>query len=1099
MKSNKYLEGLIHGLQERTKCSMDLFGIEPISRAEAEQVIKIARKVADQLPFIDINEQLETELVCQTLRSRGHEEYANMYSIVGIPVESLINTISGNGFESKENANLQNNAETSHKKGADDLFKKFYLKLLPIKIKEMHENGDLHIHDLEYFGTRPFCIPKEEIVLMRREGKITITSPQKCKTGDELYTPDGWNKIKFITQREYKGDLITLTTARGGIVTTTTEHRIPTTAEIKQCQEIQKGDELLSVEMIDTSNFNENSSCSEEISEAKALFLGSYIADGHSRCDDGYYVIISDESSLVERIVNKFANEEGYYVGISKYPEKCPQYGIYNKKLYFELIEKYGLNTGSSNKSLPKNIFDMPLERQKDIIASMFYGDGSVFYQPDKSSLTVYYRTTSILLTKQLGLWLTLNGISHRIRKNPPADNGNYDIYTIDINVSGLDKMRFLGEQRETIDKYLSNTKQIERKKKENIVVSIERECYEGDVYDFGLEGPNEDINKHMFLAGSGIYIRNCFDWDLRYFFYYGLMPDGNGTKASVSGPAMHPEVAVLHAVKALGSAQTNFAGGQGYYNFLTFLAPYFHKLPYNKIKQLMQMFVFEMTQMMVARGGQLVFSSVQLSPGVPKLWQDRPVVAFGKCFDGKGKREVRWEYGELEVEVRLMFMALMEVFLQGDYWGKPFTFPKPEIVLDKEFVDNLDKEFVLDELQSYESYGIKKVPTFRDLYLKAFELSANTGSPYFDNCIPDYRSPMGGEGISCYQCCSYRFSTSEEADPDFNDKLNFKDGKHFSMGSFQVVTINIPRIAYRSRDLNECMQNIKSIMKESMQVFYAKAYWMKKMKESNRMPFIYQRPHDPICKSIKGPEAADLSALTYTFGIVGLEEAVQSLSHQKMENSIDGWEQGLAIVSEMESYLEELEKESGLTLALARTPAETVAGRFAALDLMDNNIACQAMDVIKGDVEGCLAKIHACGDTSTDQPVYYTNGTHIPVSANISLGKKAEREGAFFPILSGGNIMHIFLGEEAPNPEALMSFAFKLAKETPVGYFCFTRDFTICLDCDRISAGLKDECPLCRSKNIDHISRVTGYNQAVSGWNRAKQQELKDRMRYKL
>ena len=55
-----------------------------------------------------------------------------------------------------------------------------------------------------------------------------------------------------------------------------------------------------------------------------------------------------------------------------------------------------------------------------------------------------------------------------------------------------------------------------------------------------------------------------CQDWDLRYFFYYGLMPDGNGTKASVAGPAKRAEVAILHAVKALGSAQTNFAGGQG-------------------------------------------------------------------------------------------------------------------------------------------------------------------------------------------------------------------------------------------------------------------------------------------------------------------------------------------------------------------------------------------------------------------------------------------------------------------------------------------------------------------------------------------------------
>ena len=95
-------------------------------------------------------------------------------------------------------------------------------------------------------------------------------------------------------------------------------------------------------------------------------------------------------------------------------------------------------------------------------------------------------------------------------------------------------------------------------------------------------------------------------------------MPDGNGTKASVAGPAKRAEVAILHAVKALGSAQTNFAGGQGYYNFLTFLAPYMEAMEYNEIKQNMQMFVYEMTQMMVARGGQLVFSSIQPLAGCP-------------------------------------------------------------------------------------------------------------------------------------------------------------------------------------------------------------------------------------------------------------------------------------------------------------------------------------------------------------------------------------------------------------------------------------------------------------------------------------------------
>ena len=134
-------------------------------------------------------------------------------------------------------------------------------------------------------------------------------------------------------------------------------------------------------------------------------------------------------------------------------------------------------------------------------------------------------------------------------------------------------------------------------------------------------------------------------------------MPDGNGTKASVAGPANRAEVAVLHAVKALGSAQTNFAGGQGYYNFLTFLAPYFTGMEYIEMKQLMQMFVYEMTQMMVARGGQLVFSSVQLSPGVPKLWKDKPCVYKGKVWNGTDAP--LQTYGSCEREVRLLLRLL--------------------------------------------------------------------------------------------------------------------------------------------------------------------------------------------------------------------------------------------------------------------------------------------------------------------------------------------------------------------------------------------------------------------------------------------------------
>lgn len=41
-----------------------------------------------------------------------------------------------------------------------------------------------------------------------------------------------------------------------------------------------------------------------------------------------------------------------------------------------------------------------------------------------------------------------------------------------------------------------------------------------------------------------------------------------------------------------------------------------------------------------------------------------------------------------------------------------------------------------------------------------------------------------------------------------------------------------------------------------------------------------------------------------------------------------------------------------------------------------------------------------------------------------------------------------------------------------------------------------KPVCPACGCHDVVQVSRVTGYLSEVSGWNNAKQQELKDRVR---
>lgn len=519
-----------------------------------------------------------------------------------------------------------------------------------------------------------------------------------------------------------------------------------------------------------------------------------------------------------------------------------------------------------------------------------------------------------------------------------------------------------------------------------------------------------------------------CQDWDLRYFFYYGLMPDGNGTKASVAGPAKRAEVAILHAVKALGSAQTNFAGGQGYYNFLTFLAPYVEDMEYGEIKQLVQMFVYEMTQMMVARGGQLVFSSIQLSPGVPTLWMDKPCVFKGKVWDGTcGPKRT---YGEFEREVRLLFKALMEVMIEGDYWGKPFNFPKPEISIEPDF------------MEEREDFNRKNpdLPTYRELYLLTFELASKFGTPYYDNQLPAYRG--AGKGISCYQCCAYQFSAVADKDSDFNKKLFFEEGKHFSMGSWQVVSVNCPRAAYEAEGSDERLfAELKRLMDVAVELFRIKRRWMDLIRAHGRMPFAMQRPKDPNTGE-RGAIAVDLEGLVYTIGVVGVNEMVQHHTGTQIHESKAAFKLAIRAMTEMELYARKLSQENNMTIALARTPAETTGQRFAVADLLDKRYHNLAVRVIKGDIETAIPRL----GKSRDLPIYYTNGTHVAPGADIPLTKRMEIEHVFFPIVDGGNIFHIWLGEARPDPRGLYDMAMKLCRTTQIGYFAFTRDLTVSL-----------------------------------------------------
>jgi anaerobic ribonucleoside-triphosphate reductase len=552
-----------------------------------------------------------------------------------------------------------------------------------------------------------------------------------------------------------------------------------------------------------------------------------------------------------------------------------------------------------------------------------------------------------------------------------------------------------------------------------------------------------------------------CQDWDLRYFLYYGLMPDGLGTRTSIAGPAKHPEVAVLHTAKILASAQTNFAGGEGFYNFLVFLAPYVRGLSYERVRQLMQMMFFEYTQAYVARGGQLVFSNIQVQPGVPDLWKNVPIVMHGHVGPDV--------YGTYEDEVRLLFRALYDVAGKGDYWGKPFNFPKLENSITPEFFK----------------------PEYDDEWLDVHKVVAKFGLPYFDNMMPAYRGY--GKGVSCYQCCAYCFVETPEDSEDFDEKLNFDNGKHFTMGSWQVSSMNLPRMAYNANgDDDKLFEESRRLMDLSLEVFEAKKKWMDRAIKNERIPFATQRPLDPRTGE-KGTQAVDFDQLSFTIGFVGGNEMAQYHTGYQLHENPEAVKILIKLILEMQKYKKVLEQKSGYKISLARTPAESTAQTFAIADLITDRYRSRAEKLVKGDMEQARFML---ADRKKDVPVYYTNGTHVDVKANVGLFDRLDLEQKFFPLLNGGNMFHVWLGDASPDPEALYKLTKRITTKSNVGYYAYTKDLTVCSDCGKVTSPIFEQCPYCGSNKVEWWSRVTGYYQAVSGWNQGKKQELMDRYR---
>jgi glutaredoxin/RNA polymerase subunit RPABC4/transcription elongation factor Spt4 len=90
--------------------------------------------------------------------------------------------------------------------------------------------------------------------------------------------------------------------------------------------------------------------------------------------------------------------------------------------------------------------------------------------------------------------------------------------------------------------------------------------------------------------------------------------------------------------------------------------------------------------------------------------------------------------------------------------------------------------------------------------------------------------------------------------------------------------------------------------------------------------------------------------------------------------------------------------------------------------------------------------------------------------------------------------MIHIWVGDKKPSPQAIKEVIFKVWKNTKCTEITISPNKTVCNSCKTTIDGFHDNCPRCNSNDVFWIARITGYQVRIDKFNSSKLAELFDR-----
>jgi ribonucleoside-triphosphate reductase len=212
----------------------------------------------------------------------------------------------------------------------------------------------------------------------------------------------------------------------------------------------------------------------------------------------------------------------------------------------------------------------------------------------------------------------------------------------------------------------------------------------------------------------------------------------------------------------------------------------------------------------------------------------------------------------------------------------------------------------------------------------------------------------------------------------------------------------------------------------------------------------------------------------TLVIGQLGLAETLQILIGRD-HTTPEGMELAKRIEQLFKDRCAEFKKDLHLNIGVYYTPAE--------------NLCYTAMKKFKQK----YGEIPNVSDRD-----YFTNSMHVPVWKEISPFDKIDIESELTGYSSAGCITYVELeGAVLKNLKALEQIV-TYAMDKDVPYFAINVPNDTCLNCG-YTGEFNDHCPICGSRFIQQLRRVTGYltGNYKTAFNWGKQKETEERVKH--